>query len=298
MTPELAAWRKGGTWTLHRGHRIFFRDHGDGPLLILLHGFPSATFDFAAIEPSLTAHFRVIACDFIGFGLSEKPPKYPYSLVDQANLVTALARKVGVREAHLLAHDYGVSVAQELIARTQEDGAQSDSILHIKSVCYLNGGIFPEMHRPRFVQKLLVGPFGRFVARFMSERLFRRGMRDIFGPATPPSDAFLADTWWQLRQDDGHLVLPKLLGYMAERRIQRDRWVNAVLDSPIPSRLISGPEDPVSGGAMADRYEADVQNADVVRLPGIGHYPQVEAPEAVRDAFFAFHRARGALRYA
>jgi pimeloyl-ACP methyl ester carboxylesterase len=59
----------------------------------------------------------------------------------------------------------------------------------------------------------------------------------------------------------------------------------------VPMRLINGSTDPVSGEHLAACYEALVPDPDVVRLPGIGHYPQVEAPEAVLEAFLAFHAA-------
>ena len=296
MSAELDAWRKGGSFFLYRGHRIFYRDRGHGPVILLLHGFPSSTFDFDALWPALVERFRVVACDLIGFGLSEKAPNYPYTVKDQALLLGALARKLGIKSANLFAHDYGASVAQELIARMQEAAADTEGVLRIDSVCYLNGGLFPDLHRPLLVQRLLAGRFGKFVARFTSERTFGKGMRDVFGKSTPPSPSWLADGWWLLCQDNGKVVLPKLIGYMAERQLERARWEKAVLESPVPARLINGTADPVSGGHLADHYAAQVPNADVVRLEGIGHYPHVESPDAVLQAFLAFHEQRGALR--
>ena len=56
----------------------------------------------------------------------------------------------------------------------------------------------------------------------------------------------------------------------------------------MPLRFVNGPEDPVSGRHMAERYRELVPNPDVVLLDGIGHYPQLEAPEHVLEAFLAF----------
>ncbi|MHA7835068.1 MAG: alpha/beta fold hydrolase, partial [Algiphilus sp.] len=69
--------------------------------------------------------------------------------------------------------------------------------------------------------------------------------------------------------------------YMAERKNQRARWVGALQKAPIPIRVIDGLDDPVSGAHMVERYRALVAQPDVVELPGIGHYPQVEAPGRV-----------------
>lgn len=293
MTAELAAWKKAGTFRLHRGHRVFFRDESEGPVLLLLHGFPSASYDYAALWSDLTVRFRVVTLDLLGFGFSEKPPKYPYSLKDQANLVESLGKQLGLKEVHVLAHDYGVSVAQELVARMKEANEHTPYVLRIASVCYLNGGLFPEMHRPRFAQKLLAGPLGPYVAKLIGKTSFARSFQGVFGLETPPSQAFLDDTWELLEHEQGRTVLPKLLGYMQERQQERARWVDAVVNCPVPVRLINGTADPVSGGHLADHYASQVAKADVVRLEGIGHYPQVEAPEQVAKAFFEFHDRLG-----
>ena len=86
--------------------------------LFILHGFPTSSFDFHLVFPNLTKVFRrIIAPDFIGFGFSSKPRSYDYSVNDQAILVTSLMNQLNIKEAHFLAHDYGDSVAQELLAR-------------------------------------------------------------------------------------------------------------------------------------------------------------------------------------
>ena len=75
---------------------------------------------------------------------------------------------------------------------------------------------------------------------------------------------------------------------MAERRTHRDRWVGALVNTSVPRRLINGPVDPVYGAHMAERYRELVPEPDVVTLPGIGHYPQVEDPQGVLKAFLEF----------
>ena len=92
--------------------------------------------------------------------------------------------------------------------------------------------------------------------------------------------------------NDGKKVLHKLLHYIRERTQFRSRWVGALNDVGIPQRLICGLDDPVSGAHMAARYRDLIANPDIVELPGIGHYPQTEAPEAVMAAFFEFHDQR------
>jgi pimeloyl-ACP methyl ester carboxylesterase len=79
-----------------------------------------------------------------------------------------------------------------------------------------------------------------------------------------------------------------LLGYLDERRRHRGRWVGALEAPPCRGRLVDGAADPVSGAHLVAHYRARVPGADVVSLPAVGHYPQVEAPDDVLGAFFAF----------
>jgi pimeloyl-ACP methyl ester carboxylesterase len=284
---ELDTWRRGGRTFTYRGHDVFYRDDGAGPVLLCIHGFPSASWDWHKLWPALTARFRVVAPDMLGFGLSAKPRDYDYSLRDQADLHEALLDGLDVRSADVLAHDYGDSVAQELLARQLE---RSDG-LRLRSVCLLNGGLFPESHRARTSQKLMRSPLGPLFARLATEQRFSAGFAEVFGPHTKPSPAEL-HTVWQLNQhNQGLRVMPKIIRYLDERREQRERWVGALQRSRVPLRFVNGPEDPVSGRHMAERYRALVPSPDVVLLDGIGHYPQLEAPERVLAALLE-HTAR------
>jgi len=286
LTPE--EWQRAGRTFPHHGHEIFYRDSGSGanlPVLLLIHGFPTASWDFYRVWDALAARFRVLAPDLIGFGYSAKPRDYAYSLLDQAELCANLCARQQCPEVHVLAHDYGVSVAQELLTR-QED---QRSPVKLKSIVFLNGGLFPETHRPLLVQKLLRSPLGSFVAARINEPKMAESLRRVFGPGTPPDAAESAAFWRLISHNKGQAVMSKLIHYIGERKANRHRWIPAMQFTKVPLRLIDGPADPVSGEHMVQRYEELIPNPDVVRLEGIGHYPQVEAPDAVLEAFFAFH---------
>lgn len=286
LPPSLRAWHDAGFRFPHHGHSVFARrDGGAGaPVLLLIHGFPTAGWDWAGLWPALAARYRVLAPDLIGFGFSAKPPSHPYSIADQADLCEALLRHEGVADYHVLAHDYGDTVAQELLARQapDHDGPR------LRSLALLNGGLFPEVHRPLAAQTVLASPLGPLLVRLMSQRRFAASMRRIFGAATPPSAELLEGFWRLLLANDGRRVLPRLIGYMEERRQQRGRWVGALVHSDVPLKLINGAADPISGEHMAARYRELVPDADVTLLAGIGHYPQCEAPAAVLDAYLEF----------
>ena len=267
--------------------------------MLLLHGFPSSSYDFAgAFWEGLTAHYsRIIALDLLGYGFSDKPRSHSekYSIMTEADVTEGLLQYLAVEQVHILAHDIGDTVAQELLARFNDStmGAStglSQSSLNILSLCFLNGCLFPEQHRASTTQKILnnnvIGPIVSSVSTY---NMFARSISSTFGPSTQPSEAFLRDTYTSLQFNGGKLILPLLLKYMAERRANRSRWVGAAVHSKCQIGLINGPADPISGKHAAERYKELVSKPWVYILEDhVGHYPHVEAPQAVLAGYQQF----------
>jgi len=283
-------WQQGGKWFSYEGHAIFSRMAGQGEPLVLLHGFPTASWDWNRLWPMLTQQYNVLVLDMLGFGFSDKPSGYDYSIEDQADLFEGWIEGLGLTRVHLMAHDYGCSVTQELLAREQEGNLS----FRIASVCFLNGALFPEVHNPLLIQKLLRSPLGGLISRGLTRRSFERNFRRLLGPANPPDRQDLDDFWQLLTYNNGRGILHQLIHFMEERRCHRNRWVGALQNARQPMRLISGAADPVSGVAMARRYRELVPDADVVSLRNVGHYPHFETPWDVFTAYRDFRRKSGA----
>lgn len=258
------------------------RRDGLGPSFWLIHGFPTSSRDWRDLWPALSTHHELFALDMLGFGASAKPRDFRYSIAASADQWVALAESTGVREVAVLAHDYGNTVAQELLAR-QREGRLG---FRITSVAFLNGGLFPEATRPLRIQRLLAGPLGPLLVRFISERTFTASLRRICARPWPAGE--LAEAWQQLTRDGGKAVMPKLLRYIAERHRHRERWVGALQQATVPLALINGLEDPISGRSIVARWRELLPQAPVYELPGVGHYPQVEAPDEVLAAYRDF----------
>ncbi|MEM1214896.1 MAG: alpha/beta fold hydrolase [Bacteroidota bacterium] len=116
----LPTWQSKGEYFSYQGHQIFTLEEGTGRVLLLIHSFPTASWDWWQMWPTLSDKYRVIALDMLGFGFSDKPRKHAYSILEQADIIEALQRNKGVEKVHLLSHDYGDTVAQELLARHDE----------------------------------------------------------------------------------------------------------------------------------------------------------------------------------
>jgi pimeloyl-ACP methyl ester carboxylesterase len=275
MTVARAEWLAGGSRMEVPGsrHTLFVRHDGpaDGSPVTLLHGFPTSSHDWADVLPYLTeAGHRVTTVDLLGYGDSDKPHPYDYRLQEQADLVQAIWTQEGTGPTALVAHDYGVSVAQELLARDAK---------RITSIAWLNGGLFPDLHRPTSGQKLLRGRFGPLVARLFNEQRFAAALREILG--RPVADETLHEMWLSMSARKGVRTSPRMLRYMDERREYADRWRAAIADYAGPQLFVWGPADPVSGAHVVPRIREVAPDAEVEVLEGVGHYPQVEAPELV-----------------
>ena len=285
---RLDAWRRGGQTIRLLGRQIFVRTAiaGDRKPLLLIHGYPTASYDWHAVWGPLAERYSLYTLDMLGFGLSEKPPRANYSIELQADYCQALLAEHECGPVHVLAHDYGDTVAQELLAREHEGRVR------LRSVSFLNGGLFPETHRPRPVQRLLATPLlGNLVAHSMTWGRFEKSMRAIAG-RNPPSREEIRDQWALVERDDGCIALAGLISYMKQRRMNRRRWVGALTTTTVPRQLICGAMDPVSGAHLAERYAELVPNPDVTLLRNVGHYPQLEVPAAVLEAYFRFRSSQ------
>lgn len=286
MSASPEEWRRTGASFTYRGHEIFVRSAGDktAPVLLLIHGFPTASWDYAPLWAGLAARWRVLTLDMLGFGFSAKPRNYAYSIGDQADLLEAFLRSESVGHYHVLAHDYGDTVAQELLARNSSEP-------RLRSVCLLNGGIFPEAHHPLLIQRLLSSALGPLAARLSTRASFSFSMRRIFAQDRPPTPAELEGFWELLTHGNGRAVLAAVSRYRHERRRMRARWVGALQDATVPLRLIVGTADPIAGATIATRYRQLVPHPDVLELAGVGHYPQMEVPDQILRAYAEFREA-------
>jgi pimeloyl-ACP methyl ester carboxylesterase len=157
-------------------------------------------------------------------------------------------------------------------------------------VTWLNGGLFNETYRPRLMQKVLSRtPLGDLASHspnvLLSQRVLERTINELFGPHTQPSPRMHELFNQILDYNDGKRVTHKVGRFVNDRYLYRNRWVRAMRQTKVPMRMIDGPADPNSGRHMADRYRQLIPNPDVVMLDdGIGHWPHIEAPQAVLAA--------------
>ncbi len=282
ISKDLVSWKSDAKIFKNKEYNLSYHDSKDETkeVILLLHGFPTSSYDWRLVWPKLSANYRLIAMDMLGFGFSDKPNDIQYSISMQADILEALLKELDVQKVHLLAHDYGDNIAQELLARSIENSTRYP--LKIKSLVLLNGGLFPESHHPTTIQSLLRSPIGGVVASFTNATLFEKNFCKVFGETTQPSPQELTDQWYVICQQDGHQLGHQLTFAADDSKANRERWVGALKNTTdVPILFINGIADPVSGVTVVERYTELIPKAHVITLEGIGHFPQLEHSKAV-----------------
>lgn len=276
LTSRTLAWRASGRWLPIAGHDIFVRECPGTPAsppLVFLHGYPSSSYDWRHATDQLGEQ-RLIMFDFLGFGLSDKPPEVMYSLLIQADIVEAIVAHFAADRATLIAHDMGSSVATELLARDLEGRLPFELV----SVLLFNASLVLERASLLIGQKLLRSRLGPLAARLTSEFTFRRQFGAVFSENHPLSDQEAADQWSLLAYQNGHRLLDRLIFYLHERVTYAPRWKGALRDWPGRLELAWAGLDPICTEAVLQAVLELRPRVPVTRLPELGHYPQLEDP--------------------
>ena len=283
---NIAEWQAIGRFVEIEKHRLFVVDTGrKKETIVILHGFPTSSYDFKDVLPLLSQRYRVIVHDHVGFGFSDKPSSYSYSLMEQADRALLLWSKLGVKKAHLVAHDYGTSMATEIIARRN----MGFEPVRLQSLTLCNGSVHIELARLRIIQRLLqssvVGPL---VARLSSRRVFSHNMKELWHDPGRLSEEEIDSMWELLTRNAGRQALPRISQYLGERRLFWHRWVGALKESTLKSLILWGKSDPIAREDMARVHHAEMPGSCLRILGNLGHYPMMEGPEIWAEELLRF----------
>jgi pimeloyl-ACP methyl ester carboxylesterase len=292
----IGAWEALGTRLTVGGHGIFVVDLPPGAPpgpsglgvdapepLVVVHGYPTSSFDYAEVAPALAEHRRVVLVDLLGFGLSDKPDQR-YTMAGQADVVAGVLDLLGITRCALLTHDMGDTVGGELLARSLEGSWPVEVTRRVVT----NGSIYIDQAHLTDGQLFLLG---------LPDEMLPEGS----GPGVDGLAAALAATLAPTHRgldmrahaelvahDGGGRLLARQIRYIEERRAHERRFTGAIESHPAPLHVVWGPEDPIAVAAMAETLQRARPDASLAWVTGAGHYPQVEDPErwtaAVLDA--------------
>ncbi len=281
--PEgLQRWLEAGRFQTHAGQRIFVHESGpageDG--VLILHGFPSSSHDWAGVVSRLPPEVRTVAFDLLGYGLSDKPVAGPFSFYAQADLAESVAASCGLRRCVLVSHDVGQTVAAELMARQEEARLPFE----IRHSIVTNGSTLVDLAALSPGQKALLALPDAPLERSLPLDGFRTAIGDTFSKEHPPTDADLDCILASIREHDGDRLIPRLIRYIEERQANLERWTRGLTAFSAPMSVFWGEQDPIAVPAMAHRIRELRPETDVHLWPDVGHWPPIEVPDRLTQA--------------
>ena len=289
------AWRDRGnsfSWRPRRADtaevQIFHVELGDAgaPPLVLVHGFPTSSIDWFEVAERLSDRYRVCAMDFPGFGFSDKPLGWGYTLERDAEVLEYYVHDVlGLESMIMLAHDRGSSVAMI-------HSISGDSQVDLEHLFITNGNIFLPLLNLTRVQRLMLDPATgpALLAQATPEQLAVGMGQTMYSPPRGADDPEVEALGAIFAHDEGLKVLHETIQYLVERAQNEESWLEALAASEVPTTFIWGVYDTVS----PPRVVGYVWNEYMVKKPGrnslyfvpdANHYVQNDQPEALVETF-------------
>jgi uncharacterized protein (TIGR04551 family) len=254
----------GATFVEVDGVSVHYREQGEGPAVVLIHGYGASLESWAGVAPVLAAHHRVIAVDLKGFGWSTRP-EGDYSPAAQAALVWRVLDKLGVTSVDIVGHSWGTSVALSMaVAQPARTG----------KVALYAAYVYDEQI-PGFFRWARLGGFGELLfGLFYKERIEDRA------PLAYRDERYIT----QARIDwvEAELAKPgTTAAALAVARSHRfDALHKALASFDKPVLLLWGADDQVTPIAYGYRLVNELRNAELKVYPRCGHIPMVEARHA------------------
>jgi pimeloyl-ACP methyl ester carboxylesterase len=254
------------------------------PPVLLLHGFPTCSFDWRPVLAQFRAARDVVLFDFLGFGLSAKPDRR-YGLRMHADTTEAVAARLGLTEVDLVTHDIGDSVGGEILRRALEGSLG----FTVRRRVLTNGSIYMDLVQLSEGQKFLLALPDAVEPALGADggTVFRRGVAATFAPSSAVPESEFEALGALAAREGGIALLPRTIRYIEDRRAEERRFTGAIEDHPSPLSVVWGDADPIAVVAMVDQLRAARPDVEVTILEGIGHYPMLEAPEAFAAAVLA-----------
>ncbi|WP_395694755.1 alpha/beta fold hydrolase [Nocardioides sp.] len=265
---------------------VYVQTRGDrgNPALVLVHGYPTSSYDFHRVVALLEEDHFVCLVDLPGYGLSDKPhTDHRYTIADDARLVDHLVRTTfGLDAFTLVTHDRGDSVGLALLDLVRTEGAPYD----VSGLVMLNGNVWLPLAQLTGIQKALLHPVtGPPISRMLPTRVFARGLaRRTCTPALDAAETAALEG--MLAHQQGMRVQHRLIQYLNERRVHEAAWLASLTAGPVPVTLAWGELDTIAPPAVADfvwsEHLASREAASSYwRIPAANHYPQLDQPDVV-----------------
>lgn len=248
------------------GVRFHYRDQGAGEPIVLLHGLTANLFVWDEWARRLSEHLRVIRLDLPGHGLTGPDPKDRYDWRQIAGSVVRFLDELGVARATLVGNSLGGAIAWQIAARHPE---RVDRLVLVAPVGYTANGQLP------WLLRLLAHPVsGPLLARLTPKGTFMQRLERTHADPAHVDPAQAERQYRLFRRAGNRDALGAIL--RGGEALETEALLARI---QVPTLILWGAEDPVLPPSNAQRFARDIDDAEVVVIPGAGHAPMLEQPE-------------------
>lgn len=255
----------------YQGLKINYYEAGQGPPIILLHGFGGCSYSWRFLAPALAADHRVFTIDLKGFGLSDKPEDGKYAVSDQADLVAAFIRSKDLHNLVIMGHSMGGGVTLMTYLKVRED--QPD---RIKRLVLIDSAGYPQ-RLPWFIWLAKLPVLSSVGGKIISPRL---------AAYLVLKKCYYYDEKISEEQIDTYAYYGSLPGSREAVVQTAKQIVPDDIDAltaqyktvSVPVLIVWGKEDEVVPLEVAKKFKRDIHNSELVILPKCGHMPPEEEP--------------------
>ncbi len=262
------------------GQKLHYIDEGKGETILFVHGTPSWSFDYRNVIKKLKEHYRCVAIDHIGFGLSDKPEHYDYSTQNHSRALEKFVLAKQLDNITLVVHDFGGVIGLNVAMQYPEK---------IKRLVIINSWLWSSKADPDFIKlsKILKSPLLPFLYRYLnfSPKFI---LPKSFGDRKLPQHLRIQYTkpFADKTQRNGALAFAKSL--LNDQDWFEELWDKRQAISNKPTLFVWGMKDPVIKPHYLEKFQSGFRNSKTIRLETSGHFPQEEQPEIVAKEIMDF----------
>jgi haloalkane dehalogenase len=275
FTPDPALYPFESRWFDSPKGRIHYIDEGSGPPVMFFHGNPTWSFLYRGVISELRDRFRCIAVDYLGFGLSDRPTDFGYTIQEHVDTIGELFDHLGLTDLVIMGQDWGGPVSLGIATQRAD---------RIRGVVLGNTWFWPADALPMrlFSQIMSTGPMQRRILErnFFVDRLMPIAM------ATKLSDTefrHYRDLQPSPEARRGVAEMPKQIRAARPLLERLARDVPEQLGSK-PALLVWGMKDLGFRPAVLHRVKSVFSDVEVRELPNAKHYIQEDAPVEIAEA--------------
>lgn len=262
------------------GHKLHYIDEGEGEIILFVHGTPSWSFDFRHMIKALSKHYRCIAIDHMGFGLSDKPENYDYSTINHSKTLEQFVLEKQLSNFNLVVHDFGGPIALHVAIYHPE---------RVKKIVILNSWLWSSKTDPDYLQfsKMLKSPLLPFLYRYFNFSP-RYILPKSFGDHKISKGVLKQYTKPFASKSQRNGALAFAYSLLNDQDWFEELWHKRETIKNKPMLLIWGMKDPVIKPKNLEKFVSGFPNAQIRQLATSGHFPQEEQPEKVTEFMLDF----------